>query len=137
MHKEYKSLNRNTTRIRYHIALSFRYGYKVAQSIGDDNVKSIINSAASHCDGVKLLSVGIDKNHVHMVIDSPPYWSVSQLVDKIKRLSTHRAWIKYSPILKQFYQKKKVLFSDGYFCESIGNIEENVVIDYIKNQGKK
>ena len=72
-----------------------------------------------------------------MVVDSPPYWSVSQLVDRIKQLSTHRAWMKYSSILKQFYGKKKVLFSDGYFCESIGNVEENVVIDYIKNQGKK
>lgn len=137
MNKKYKSLNRNTTRLRYHIVLSFKYKYKVAQRIGDDNVKSIIDSAISRCKGVKLLSVGIDKNHVHMVIDSPPYWSVSQLVDRIKQLYTHRAWMKYSPILKQFFWRKKVLFSDGYFCESIGNVEENVIINYVKNQGKK
>lgn len=137
MNKKYRYLNRSTTRLRYHIVLSFKYRHKVAQSIGDDNVKSIINSAISRCEGVKLLSVGIDKNHVHMVIDSPPYWSVSQLVGRMKQLSTHRAWMKYCPILKKFYWKKKVLFSDGYFCETIGNVEENVVINYVKNQGKK
>lgn len=133
--KKYKSLNRSTTRIRYHIVLSFKDHYKIASSIGEENIKRVITSAIARCDGVKLLAIGIDKDHVHLIVSSPPYWSVSQLVGRVKQLSTHKAWGKYSHILEGSYYKKKFLFSDGYFCETIGNVSEDRIFDYVLNQG--
>ena len=67
-------------------------------------------------------------------MSSPPYWSISQLVSRIKQLITHKAWEKYSHILEGSY-KKKVLFSDGYFCETIGGMSEDKIFDYVLNQG--
>lgn len=133
--KKYKSLNRSTTRIRYHIVLAFKYRYKIANIIGEENIKRVITSAIARCDGVKLLAIGIDKDHVHLIVSSPPYWSVSQLVSRVKQLSTHKAWGKYSHILEGSYYKKKFLFSDGYFCETIGNVSEDKILDYVLNQG--
>lgn len=133
--KKYRSLNRSTTRIRYHIVLAFKYHYKIARIIGEENMKRVITSTVAHCDGVKLLAIGIDKYHVHLIVSSPPYWSISRLVSRIKQLSTHKAWGKYSHILEGSYYKKKVLFSDGYFCETIGSISEDEIIDYVLNQG--
>ena len=97
-------------------------------------MKRVITSTVARCDGVKLLAIGIDKYHVHLIVSSPPYWSVSQLVSRIKQLITHKAWEKYSHILEGSY-KKKVLFSDGYFCETIGGMSEDKIFDYVLNQG--
>ena len=88
---KYRAVNRSTTRLRYHIVLAFKYRKRIAHLIGDDNVKRLLESAVGKCSGVKLHAVGIDKNHVHIVVSCPPYWSSSSLVGRIKQLSTHRA----------------------------------------------
>lgn len=133
---KYRAVNRSTTRLRYHIVLSFKYRKNVARVIGEDSVKSLLESAVGKCSGVKLHAIGIDKNHVHIVVSCSPYWSPSSLIGRIKQLSTHRAWDKYGGELSTvYYKKKRMLWSDGFFCETIGNVNEDKVLDYVKNQG--
>ena len=37
--------------------------------------------------------------------------------------------------LKQFYWKKQVLWTGGYFCSTIGEVSEKTLIHYIETQG--
>lgn len=100
-------------------------------------MKSAIEHAVSQCSSVKLLACGFDGNHVHLVIDSPPRCSPAQLVGRIKQLSTHRLWNSHEDNLKNiYYGKKKMMWSSGYFCETVGNVSEKTVLDYVKNQGE-
>jgi len=134
---KYRAVNRSTTRLRYHIVLYFKYRKNVTRVIGKDSVKSLLDSAVGKCSGVKLHAIGIDKNHVHIVVSCPPYWSPSFLIGRIKQLSTHRAWDKHSDSLSTvYYKKKRILWSDGFFCETIGNVSEDNILDYVKNQDR-
>ena len=133
---KYHSVNRSTTRLRYHILLAFKYRKNISSVIGKDSIKSLLDSAVGKCSGVKLHAIGVDSDHVHMVVSCPPYWSPSSIVERIKQLSTHRAWDKYGKKLSMiYYGKKRMLWSDGYFCETIGNMREDKVLSYVKNQG--
>lgn len=134
---KYRAVNRSITRLRYHIVLTFKYRKNIARVIGEDSVKSLIDSAVGKCSGVKSHAVSVDGDHVHIVVSCPPYWSPSSVVGRIKQLSTHRAWDKYGEELSTvYYKKKRVLWSDGFFCETIGNVSEDKVLDYVKNQGR-
>lgn len=133
---KYRSVNRSTTRLRYHIVLYFKYRKKISSVIGKNSVKSLLDSAVGKCSGVKCHTIGVDDDHVHIVVSCPPYWSPSAVVGRIKQLSTHRAWGKHCKELSTiYYGKKRMLWSDGYFCETIGNVNEDKVLDYVKNKG--
>ena len=39
--------------------------------------------------------------------------------------------------LRKFYRsKKRALWTNGYFCSTVGRISEETVFEYIENQGK-
>jgi len=133
---KYRSVNRSTTRLHYHIVLYFKYRKNITSVIGEDSIKSLLDSAVGKCSGVKCHAIGVDGDQVHMVVSCPPYWSPSSVVGRIQQLSTHRAWDKYGKELSTiYYGKKRMLWSDGYFCETIGNVSEDKVLDYVLNQG--
>jgi len=56
----------------------------------------------------------------------------------MKQYSTYRIYndVAASAWLKQFYWKKKrVLWTHGYFCSTIGEVSEEKLKEYIENQG--
>lgn len=134
--KQYQSLNRSITRLNYHIVLAFKYRKNIADVMGEDNVKRIIESAVGRCSGVKCRSIGVDKNHVHIVVSCPPKWSPSSVVGRVKQLSTHKAWDNCGDKLSNVYWGgKRILWSDGFYCETIGSVSEDKVLEYVKAQG--
>ena len=44
-------------------------------------------------------------------------------------------WDKEENHLRQFYRKDKKLWTDGYFCSTIGEVSEEIIKKYIENQG--
>ena len=44
-------------------------------------------------------------------------------------------WEKYEKQLSKIYWKKRVLWSDGYFACSIGQVSQDVIEKYILTQG--
>ena len=69
-------------------------------------------------------------DHVHIFIKCRTLTiSISKLVQYLKGGSSFRIRKKYS-----FLKKYKSFWSPSYFCESIGNMSENVIRKYIRNQ---
>ncbi|WP_279289488.1 transposase, partial [Enterococcus cecorum] len=48
---------------------------------------------------------------------------------------TYYLWLKYNDYLKQYFWKKKIIWSEGYFASSIGKVSQKTIEAYIKNQG--
>lgn len=86
---------------------------------------------------MKLLSVGVDKDHVHFVVQAKPHVSPSQVVSRVKKLTTRLIWHEHENVLSKFYRgnKKGKLWTNGYFCETVGNVSEDKMLEYVENQG--
>lgn len=132
--KKLTGVNRSKTRLRFHIIFATKYRRKILSQISTDLEKSFHRSA-SKSDGVKIIAYGEDGDHVHLVIDIKPRVSVSQAVRVLKQGTTHDMWEIHKDILTGVYTKRK-LWSDGYFAETVGNVSENTVLGYVKNQGE-
>lgn len=83
----------------------------------------------------KILEMEIDKNHIHFLVTFKPSLSITQVVRRLKQLSTYHIWKKEESFLRNFYWKKKVLWTKGYFCSTIGEVSEETLKNYIRNQG--
>jgi len=62
----------------------------------------------------------VDKDHIHLMVDSVPKISPLQIVRRLKQETTVKIW-KLHPELDKYFWKEKTFWSDGYFCCSIGN----------------
>ena len=82
------------------------------------------------------MEIGVDKDHVHFLVQSVPTYSVTKLVTMIKSL-TAREVFKRCPQVKQKLWGGE-FWSDGYFASTVGRQgDEDMIGSYVKNQGKE
>ena len=78
-------------------------------------------------DEIKIL-----EDHVHMLIQIKPNESVAGVVQRLKGGSS-RIIRKEYPELEDFLWGDS-FWADGYFAETVGQVNEGVIKNYIKNQ---
>ena len=54
---------------------------------------------------------------------------------QLKQYTTYQLWKKYSQLLSQFYWERRIVWSDGYFACSIGQVSQSIIEKYIQSQG--
>ena len=134
MKENYNHKNRHKYYLKCHLIFCIKYRRKILYGKFDDDIKTIFQSVADNSDfDIDIMET--DKDHVHFLISYPPNLSVTSIVRKLKQESTIFAWKFHSYTLKQYFWKKRTLWSDGYFVCSIGEANPNTVREYIRNQG--
>jgi len=83
----------------------------------------------------KIDTLEVDKNHLHMLIDSKPNISVTAIVRKLKQESTISIWKIFPVLLKKNFWNENTFWTDGYFASTIGQVSEETARKYIENQG--
>jgi putative transposase len=81
---------------------------------------------------VEILAGHVSRDHIHLLVSVPPYLSASKLVQYLKGNSSRKLQMEYKELNKQFWGKH--LWARGYFVASSGNITDEVIAEYIKNQ---
>lgn len=76
-----------------------------------------------------------DKDHIQHMIESEPTISISKVVNLIKSYTTYHIWKKHTEYLKKHFWKEDTFWTDGYFACSVGNVSEEILKQYIENQG--
>lgn len=84
----------------------------------------------------KIVVQEVDKDHIHLLIESIPRVAPAQIARVLKQESTFFMWKSHGRYLSKFYWGERTLWSDGYFVSSIGNVSEETVKSYIENQGR-
>jgi putative transposase len=95
-----------------------------------DLVEKSFREVAEKMD-FQMVEFNGERNHVHVLIEYPPKWSISQIVNAVKGVSSRR----YG---QAGYKKphKEALWSPSYFAVSVGGAPLEVLKEYIKNQQK-
>jgi putative transposase len=85
--------------------------------------------------GVKLETIGFDQDHLHMVLQIPPKYSVSEVIGRLKSQSSGRLRKKFAWLTK-VYWKENIVWSPGYFVSTIG-ADEVTIKHYVEYQGRQ
>lgn len=84
---------------------------------------------------VEILVGHVGSDHIHLFVSVPPHLSASKLVQYLKGNSSRNLQMKYKELNKQFLEQH--LCARGYFVASSGNITDEIIREYIKNQDMK
>ena len=131
--KQYETYNHVKTLLKYHIIFSTKYRRKCLSGIEESLERSL--RYGESVSNFKIEKIGIDENHVHLLVKSCPSMSVSSIVRRLKQITTRQLWEEQEEHLAKFYWKKKKLWTNGYFCCTVGDVSSNIVEKYIENQG--
>ena len=82
-------------------------------------------------EGVTIIKAATLPDHVHMYVSIPPKMSVSKVVGRIKGKSSLMLFDRH-PEYRDRYNRH--FWARGYYCETIGNVDETTIKKYIENQ---
>ncbi len=84
---------------------------------------------------INFLEIGTDGDHVHLLVQSVPTYSVTKIVRVIKSISAREIFSRCPEVKRQLWGGE--FWSDGYFASTVGKHgDENMITNYVKEQGK-
>ena len=125
----------NKTLLIFHLVCPIKYRRDIFNPVNTATFKSICLELSSRYD-FKFLEIGIDEDHVHLLIQTVPNTLISAMVQNIKS-NTAREMFKRHPEVKEFLWGGE-FWTDGYYLNTVGQYGNVKMIEhYIKNQGIK
>lgn len=129
--KDTNSLSHTSYRCKYHIVIVPKYRRMIIYNKLRKDIIEIIKLLIDRKPGVKLIEGEACPDHIHMLLEIPPKYSVSEFMGYLKSKSTlmifdRHANLKYKYGSRHFWAK-------GYFCDTVGK-NEKVIREYIQTQ---
>ena len=122
-------------RIMYHFVWIPKYRHKVFNEPYRSNMKGIIYKIGYDYN-INIVELEIPVDHVHMVVKSEPKICPSIIMQIIKSLSARNFFKLYPDVKKKYFWGGK-LWTQSFFVETIGNVNDVVIRKYVQNQLKK
>ena len=125
-----QSLSHTRYNCTYHVVFIPKYRRKVMMERLKNEVAVTIKKVCELI-GVKLVRGGVCKDHVHLYLSIPPKMSISTVMSKIKGKSALMIFDKHPDMRGKLGRH---FWARGYYVETVGNVNEEVIEEYIKNQ---
>ncbi|WP_394698049.1 IS200/IS605 family transposase [uncultured Methanolobus sp.] len=130
---EYERKNHSEFLLLYHVIFVCKYRLNALIDIEKELKDSLLKIATK--SNFEIVEMETDKDHIHLLIKSEPKYSILSIIRRLKQESTYRLWEQKESHLRHYYWGERTLWSDGYFCSTIGNVSKETVLEYIRNQG--
>ena len=120
--------------IQYHIVWTTKYRYKVLQGKIAERLRELLKQGCE-ARGMKIIRGSVGKDHVHMLISCPPTLAPCQIMQYLKGRSSKMLQEEFVELKKRYWGQH--LWAVGYFCRTVGAATEEMIKQYIEEQGKE
>lgn len=120
--------------IEYHVVWATKYRYKVLQGRVGERLRELIRQGCE-ARNIKIVRGHIGKQYVHLLLSCPPTIAPSKMVQYLKGRSSKMLQEEFQDLRKGYWGQH--LWAPGYFCRTVGSVTEEIIKEYIKNQGKE
>ena len=96
------------------------------------DVREIINTLCQY-KNVEIIAGAVCEDHVHLSVAIPPKISISNFMGDLNRNSTLIIYDRHPELQSKW---DKAFWARGYYVETIGNITDEAVQKYIKEQAE-
>ena len=125
---EYNKYSRNrhaVYKLQYHLVVVTKYRHPVITGKLNDRLLEISRSVIEEYWKSKIIEMNTDKDHIHILFETSPQTQLSRLINNYKTVTSRL-------IRKEFAEELK-----PYFISSVSDLSEDVIREYIQEQGKK
>jgi len=132
--EKYRKSSHTVYDLKYHLVWITKYRKPVL--VGDiaTRTRELIREICKSQD-VEIIKGHISRDHVHIFVSVPPHVSVSQLVQWLKGKTSRKMMMEYKSLSRMFWGRH--MWARGYFVASSGNVTDEVIIQYIEQQGQE
>ena len=125
----------NVSVLLYHLVFPAKYRRAVLDEQVDAELREVCLEIEKRYE-IKFIEIGVDRDHVHFLVQSVPMYSVTKLVTMIKSLTAREIFKRCPQVKKQLWGGE--FWSDGYFASPVGKHgDEGMIAKYVQGQGKE
>ena len=95
MSKRFRKLSHTLYECKYHVVFCPKYRYRIFEDAIGDYTHHQVYKLLGQKEGVEVLELNVQKDHVHMVSWIPPKYAVSELMGYLKGKLAVRIFQKY------------------------------------------
>jgi REP element-mobilizing transposase RayT len=83
---------------------------------------------------IYFVEIGVDRDHVHFLIQSIPTETVKDIVQSVKSLTAREIFRRHKEVKKELWGGK--LWTSGYYANTVGQYgNEEAIKRYVETQG--
>ena len=116
-----------------HLVFVTKYRYNVLTGEHIEYLRGIFKETMEEMGGT-LEEFDGERNHVHLLIQYPPKWSISIIVNNLKGRSSRLLRRDMPDVKKKYWGDGSALWHRSYFAGSVGGAPLEIVKQYIQQQ---
>ena len=117
--------------IKYHLVWITKYRYKMLRGDVAERARELIRQICAARE-VQIIRGAVSPDHIHILVVAPPQLAPAKLVQFIKGRSSRLLQQEFPALRKKYWGQH--LWARGYFCATVGAVDEKTVMAYIENQ---
>ena len=129
--KDTNSLSHTSYRCKYHIVIVPKYRRLIIYNKLKRDIIEILVMLINRKPDVKLIEGHACPDHIHMLLEIPPKYAISDFMGQLKSKSTLMIFDRHAN-LKYKYGNRH-FWATGYFVDTVGK-NEKIIKEYIRNQ---
>ena len=129
--QNYRKTSHTTYDCKYRIVWITKYRKRVLEGLLAERVRDLLRQICKE-NNVEIIKGHVSKDHIHLFVSVPPHLAISKLVQYLKGKSSYKIMQENKQVSRMFWGRH--LWGRGYFVATSGNITDEVIMEYIKNQ---
>ena len=129
--ENYRTSSHTRYDLKYHFVWVTKYRKAALSEAVGLRLRELIREVCRTLE-IEILQGAVSKDHVHVFLSCPPNLSPSKIMQYIKGKSSRKLLMEFSHLRKECWGRH--LWARGYFVASSGNVTDEVIMEYIKNQ---
>ena len=133
MSKDIHSLSHSKWNCKYHVVFAPKYRRKIFYETKRLEIGMILRQLCKW-KGINIIEAEVCPDHVHMLIEIPPKYSVSSIMGYLKGKSSLMIYEKWGNL--RYKYRNRQFWCRGYYVDTVGK-NTKAIKEYIANQLKE
>jgi REP element-mobilizing transposase RayT len=130
---EYIHKSHNVSVLLYNFVCPAKYRRVGFSKKVDQTLKDICLEISKRYE-IHFLEIGVDKDHVHFLVQSVPTKSPTQIITIVKSLTAREIFKKHPEVKEQLWGGE--FWTGGYFVNTVSKFgDESSISQYVREQG--
>ena len=130
MPNDIHSLSHTKWNCKYHIVFAPKYRRKIFYGEKRREIGAILRKLCEW-KGINIIEAEVCPDHIHMLVEIPPKYSVSSFMGYLKGKSSTILYEKYSEL--KFKYRNREFWCKGYYVDTVGKNKAKIA-EYIRKQ---
>jgi len=129
--ERYRTGSHSRFDLKYHFVWIPKYRKAVLSGEVGIRLRSLVREICRTLE-IEIVEGSVSSDHVHVLLSCPPNLSPSKIMQAIKGKTSRKLLQEFKHLQKQYWGRH--LWARGYFVASSGNVTDEVIREYIRQQ---